>query len=622
VRSASNLYCVATLPSSRGRTTGNLLLKLAFIPKLIALFSLSLLVGFLGITTAWADVQYVYDETDRLIEVVDTTGNSAIYQYDGASNIISIRRYGPGELAIADFTPKKGPIGTEVTIYGIGFSPTAADNTVKFNGAIATVSSASPIKLVATVPATATTGEISVTVAAQTANSIEPFTVTTDPVNAPPVITGFTPTIGSVGTTLTIDGHYFDPIAGNNIVKLNSARATVTDSITTRIDTSVPTGATSGKLSVRTFYGAAASADDFFVVPTGYTAAQVGATARIAVDGDSATINTGSAGKIAMVLFDGVQGQNLGLGINPAIFTPAGATATLKVLTPQGTDLMPSKSFSSGNSFDLPALPSSGTYTLLILPQATASVNATLTLSSDLMGTLTPHGAAQALTITKVGQNARYSFTGIQGQGVGLDITNVTIASSSVSILKPDGSLLASSTIGTSGGVIPVQTLPVSGSYSVFVSPAAINTGSMTLHLGAPDLTVSGVTPPANAIGPNGNGSYSIPLSFTINNIGSSPAQPGWYDRVYLSSDAVLDASDASLSSIWRSTALAAAGSYTLNPTVTAAATTAPGEYYLIVVADGSGSGSLAEADETNNAQVSAARVTLGNEGDFSPLTP
>jgi YD repeat-containing protein len=597
---------------------------LEFIPKLIALFRLSLLVWFLGITTAWADVQYVHDETDRLIEVVDTTGNSAVYRYDGAGNISSIRRYGPGELAIADFIPKKGPIGTEVTIYGVGFSPTAADNTVKFNGAIATVSSASPIKLVATVPAAATTGEISVTVAAQTANSIEPFTVTTDPVNAPPVITGFTPTIGSIGTTLTINGHYFDPIAGNNVVKLNSVRATVSNNLTTRINTSVPTNASSGKLSVRTFYGAAVSADDFFVLPTGYTAAQVGATARITVDGNSTTINTGSAGKIAMVLFDGAQGQNLGLGINTAIFTPSGTSATLKVLTPQGTDLMPSKSFSSGNSFDLPALPSTGTYTLLVIPQTTASVNATLTLSNDLTGTLVPHGVSQAFAITKVGQNARYSFTGTQNQRMGVDITNVTIASSTVSILKPDGSLLVSSTAGTSGGVIPVQTLPASGSYSVFVSPAGVNTGNMTLHLGTPDLTVSSVTPPAAAIGPNSNGSYSIPFSFTVNNIGSSTAKPSWQDRVYLSSDAVLDANDARISAITRSTELAAAESYTLSPTETAAATTAPGEYYLIVVADGYGSGSLAEANETNNTQVSTAKVTLLARPDLtvSSVTP
>ena len=52
----------------------------------------------------------------------------------------------------------QGIIGTEVTITGTGFSTTATDNTVKFNGTTATVSGATNTSLVVTVPTGTTTG--------------------------------------------------------------------------------------------------------------------------------------------------------------------------------------------------------------------------------------------------------------------------------------------------------------------------------------------------------------------------------------------------------------------------------------------------------------------------------
>jgi YD repeat-containing protein len=46
-----------------------------------------------GITLARADIQYVYDESGRLVEVVDTSGDSAHYRYDASGNIEAILRY-------------------------------------------------------------------------------------------------------------------------------------------------------------------------------------------------------------------------------------------------------------------------------------------------------------------------------------------------------------------------------------------------------------------------------------------------------------------------------------------------------------------------------------------------
>ncbi len=70
----------------------------------------------------------------------------------------------PVVTTISSIEPASGIVGTEVTITGTNFSSTAADNQVSFNGVAATVSSASATQLVVEVPATATTGIVSIAV--------------------------------------------------------------------------------------------------------------------------------------------------------------------------------------------------------------------------------------------------------------------------------------------------------------------------------------------------------------------------------------------------------------------------------------------------------------------------
>ena len=117
-------------------------------------------------------VQYFYDDLGRLVKVVDQNGNFATYSYDAVGNLLSITRAAlPGNngLAILNFTPQQGPVGTTVTIQGQGFSATPSADTVEFNGTPAVVTAASASTLTVTVPTGATTGPISVTVASVTA---------------------------------------------------------------------------------------------------------------------------------------------------------------------------------------------------------------------------------------------------------------------------------------------------------------------------------------------------------------------------------------------------------------------------------------------------------------------
>src|SRR5439155_265059 len=76
-----------------------------------------------------------------------------------------------------------------------------------------------------------------------------------------------------------------------------------------------------------------------------------------------------------------------------------------------------------------------------------------------------------------------------------------------------------------------------------------------------PDLTLTNAS--VGAVTVNQNGSYSFAVTWTVTNLGASPAAGGWYDVSYLSTDGVLDNSDSYIGYTPRSTALAAGASYT-----------------------------------------------------------
>ncbi len=141
-----------------------------------------MLIAVLGLTAiALAqEIRYLYDDLNRLIGVVDQQGNAAEYVYDAVGNILQIKRFTTDPNAAVSITlvsPNKGRVGTEVQLFGKGFSPTPGDNQVAFNGTAATVTASTPTSLTTTVPSGATTGPITLTTPLGSATSPEPFTV-------------------------------------------------------------------------------------------------------------------------------------------------------------------------------------------------------------------------------------------------------------------------------------------------------------------------------------------------------------------------------------------------------------------------------------------------------------
>ncbi len=162
---------------------------------------------------------------------------------------------------IISFSPTEGIEGATVIITGTNFSTTASANVVTFNGTAATITEATATQITTTAPTGATTGKIAITVNSKTVISATDFTV-----DFPPSITSFTPTSGAVGATVTITGANFSTVVSENIVKFNNTAATVTAATATQITTTVPTGATTGKITVQVGTQTATSTDDFEIL--------------------------------------------------------------------------------------------------------------------------------------------------------------------------------------------------------------------------------------------------------------------------------------------------------------------------------------------------------------------
>ena len=159
--------------------------------------------------------------------------------------------------AISGFSPSSGSPGTSVTISGSGLTGASS---VSFNGASAAFTVTTDTQISATVPNGATTGPISVTTSGGTATSSASFSVTAPA--ARPTITGFSPTSGPVGTSVTITGTNF---TGASVVKFAATSATFNVVSDTQIRATVPSGAKNGAISVTTAAGTATSSTSFRV---------------------------------------------------------------------------------------------------------------------------------------------------------------------------------------------------------------------------------------------------------------------------------------------------------------------------------------------------------------------
>lgn len=157
---------------------------------------------------------------------------------------------------ILSFTPAAGTVGTTVTIKGFNFS---GSTSVSFGAVAAASFTVVSDTVITAVAGEGATGAVAVTRAGIT-TSVNGYSMLA------PVITSFSPAAGLVGSTVTITGANFSPVAASNVVYFGSVKAPVVSASATSIQVKVPAGASYIPVSVTVFGYSAYATKPFNVV--------------------------------------------------------------------------------------------------------------------------------------------------------------------------------------------------------------------------------------------------------------------------------------------------------------------------------------------------------------------
>ena len=269
------------------------------------------------------------DQIRALVPAGATTGPIKVVNRYGTNTTSSNFVVTTTAPFISDFSPTFGPTNTIVTIQGINFTGATA---VKFNGTnAAAFNVVSVSQISARVQYRASTGPITVINATGTNTTSSNFVVT----GGAPFISGFSPFFGTNGTVVRIDGvSLIDATSvrfGTNPAVSFSAVSSV------QIQATVPSGATTGPISVGNSFGTNTTTTNFFLPPqiAGFSPTHAAITAPVTIsgtnfigttvvqfNGNSTSFTVTAPGSIQAVVPAGATNGFI------TVITPGGATAT------------------------------------------------------------------------------------------------------------------------------------------------------------------------------------------------------------------------------------------------------------------------------------------------------
>jgi len=293
-------------------------------------------------------------------------------------------------------------------------------------------------------------------------------------------ITSFMPTSGPVGTAVTIYGTGFSATPANNGVQFNGTAATVSASDAGSISTTVPTGATTGRITVTVNGVTATSGSDFVVVVPGvptitsFSPGSALAGATVTVSGTNFDTTTGGT----TVKLNGVTGAATVTDSSTLTFTVPGGAASGKITatTALGTG-------TSATDFIVPPpglAPADIVSTLRVSP---GGGNANIAVGAP---------GKSGLVLFDAQPNVFYS---IQLAAIAMSPTTATLA---YQVIKPDNTVLLTGSVAA--GHRPSIDLPMlaaAGTYGLLLSP-----GSATLNTNVrvevnPVITIDGAAAPS-----------------------------------------------------------------------------------------------------------------------------
>jgi len=234
---------------------------------------------------------------------------------------------------VAGFSPSFGSTGTNVVITGSNLDGATG---VQF-GALTASSfyNLSPTQLVAVVPNLAINGKITVFAPAGSDVTSSNFVIL-------PTIGGFSPTNGNISTEVTISGANLNegsgPAGAPSVFFNGTPSALVTSVSFNQLKATVPSGATTGKISVTTTNGSGTNDSLFYLPPiiTGFTPATNPPGSRIMISGTNFT------GATAVTFYSGILSPSFTVTNDRIIGAeiPAGLlTGPISVTGPAGTGI-------------------------------------------------------------------------------------------------------------------------------------------------------------------------------------------------------------------------------------------------------------------------------------------
>ena len=286
-----------------------------------------------GFVTVGGALSHIVSWSNTLIAITvpgsATTGNIVVTTGGASSNGVAFTFY--PFPALTGVSPNSGPSGTPVTITGFGLLDAQGNATVAFNGVPALIFSNTSGSILATVPAAATTGPVTVRINGVTLKTSTSFTVTN------PFITSISPSYGAPAALISIAGTNFGATQGNGSVTVGGAFSRVVSWSNTLISIAVPGNATTGNIVVTA--GASSNGAPFTFYP--YPAINAispeigGIGTRVTITGISLLDGRNSAA----VTFNGIPATILGQ-----------SSTSIQVDVPVGATTGPISVFVNGNT--------------------------------------------------------------------------------------------------------------------------------------------------------------------------------------------------------------------------------------------------------------------------------
>ncbi len=338
---------------------------------------------------------------------------------------------------ITGFSPRSGPPGTQVTIFGTDLSSVYAVYFGSDESTRATIKLTSATSVVVTVPRNAISSPITV-------YSLGGSDTSQDTFYLPPSISSFDPRTGTIDTQVTINGSGFFIPGVFTYVFFNGVSAPqgqVTSD--TQITVLVPKGASTGLITVSNKFGVADSALYFYLNPT-----ITSFTNRVATGQNLQIYGTSFLGVTSVALAGQALNYSILSGTNLQVTIPSTAVdGPLSVTSPGGSFITSSN--------------------LLILPTVTG---------------FTPSGGPAGTVVTIQGTGLSKTTAVNFGSLASPAVTNIN--SSTVNAVVPTGIKTAPITLVTSNGTNTTT--------AVFYAPPTIDSFSPLTGIPGTSVTLTG----------------------------------------------------------------------------------------------------------------------------------